>query len=50
MIAQENLWLKKLAEMNDEVTHEVRSYKMSLEPSSVPAPGITGSKGSFTGS
>ena len=27
--------------------HEAQSYKMSLEPSSFPAPGITGSKGSL---
>ena len=33
--------------MNDKVMHEDQSYKMSLEPSSFPAAGIKGSKGSL---
>ena len=33
--------------MNDKVMHEAQSYKMSLEPSSFPAAGITASKGSL---
>ena len=33
--------------MNDKVMQEAQSYNMSLEPSSIPAPGITGSKGSL---
>ena len=33
--------------MNDKVMHEAQSYKMSLEPSSISAAGITGSKGSL---
>ena len=45
--AQQDLWLKKITEMNDKVMHEAQSYKMSFEPSSFPAPGITGSKGSL---
>ena len=47
IIAQQDLWLKKVTEMNDKVMHEAQSYKMSLEPSSFPAAGITGSKGSL---
>ena len=47
IIAQQELWLKKVTEMNDKVMHEAQSYKMSLEPSSFPAAGITGSKGSL---
>ena len=46
IIAQQDLWLKKVTEMNDKVMHEAQSYKMSLEPSSFPAAGITRSKGS----
>ena len=30
--------------MNDKVMHEAQSYKMSLEPSSFPAAGITGAR------
>ena len=30
--------------MNDKVMHEAQSYKMSLEPSSFPAPGVTGAR------
>ena len=33
--------------MNDKVMHGAQSYKMSLERSSFPAPGVTGSKGSL---
>ena len=33
--------------MNDKVMHEAQSYKISLEPLSFPAAGITGSKGSL---
>ena len=33
--------------MNDKVMYEAQSYKMSLEPSSFSAAGITGSKGSL---
>ena len=29
-IAQQDLWLKKVTEMNDKVMHEAQSYKMSL--------------------
>ena len=47
IIAQEDLWLKKVTEMNDKIMHEAQSYKMSLEPLSFSAAGITGSKGSF---
>ena len=47
IIAQQDLWLKKVTEMNDKVIHEAQSYKMSLEPSSFPAARITGSKGSL---
>ena len=47
IIAQQDLWLKKVTEMNNKVMHEAQSYKMSLEPSSFPAAGITGSKGSL---
>ena len=47
VIAQQDLWLKKVTEMNDKVMHEAQSYKMSLEPSSFPAAGITGSKGFY---
>ena len=47
IIAQQDLWLKKVTEMNDKVMHEAQSYKMSLEPSSFSAAGITGSKGSL---
>ena len=47
IIAQQDLWLRKVTEMNDKVMHEAQSYKMSLEPSSFPAAGITGSKGSL---
>ena len=47
IIAQQDLWLKKVTEMNDKVMHEAHKYKMSLEPSSIPAAGITGSKGSL---
>ena len=46
-IAQQDLWLKKVTKMNDKVMHEAQSFKMSLEPSSFPAAGITGSKGSL---
>ena len=46
IIAQQDLWLKKVTEMNDKVMHEAQSYKMSLEPSPFSAAGITGSKGS----
>ena len=46
-IAQQDLWLMKVTEMNDKVMHEAQSYKMSLETSSFPAAGITGSKGSL---
>ena len=42
IIAQQDLWLKKVTEMNDKVMHEAQSYKMSLEPSSFPAAGLTG--------
>ena len=45
IIAQQDLWLMKVTEMNKKVMHEAQSYKMSLEPSSFPATGITGSKG-----
>ena len=31
IIAQQDLWLKKVTEMNDKVMHEAHSYKMSLE-------------------
>ena len=47
IIAQQDFWLEKVTEMNDEVIHEAQSYKMSLETSSFPAAGITGSKGSL---
>ena len=47
IIAQQDLWLKKVTEMNNKVMHEAQSYKMNLEPSSVPAASITGSKGSL---
>ena len=47
IIAQQDLKLKKVTEMNDKVMHEAQSYLMSLEPSSFPAAGITGSKGSL---
>ena len=47
IVAQLDLWLKKVTEMNDKVIHEAQSYKMSLEPSSFPAAGIAGSKGSL---
>ena len=47
MFAQQDLWLKKVTEMFDKVIHEAQSYKMSLEPSSFLAAGITGSKGSL---
>ena len=47
IIAHQGLWLKKVTEMNNKVMHEAQSYKMSLEPSSFPAAGITGSKGSL---
>ena len=47
IIAQQDLWLKKVTEKNDKVMHEAQSYKMSLEPSSFPAAGILGSKGSL---
>ena len=46
-IPQQDLWLKKVFEMNAKVMHEAQSYKMSLEYSSFPAPGITGSEGSL---
>ena len=46
IIAEQDLRLKKLTEMNSKVMHEAQNYKMSLEPTSFPAPGITGSKGS----
>ena len=44
--AQQNLW-QKLIEMNDKIMNEVQSYKMSLEPLSLPGPSITGIKGSL---
>ena len=47
LITQQYLWLKKVTEINDKVMREAQSYKMSLEPSSFPAPIITGSKGSL---
>ena len=47
IIAQQDLWLKKVTEMNNKVMHEAQSYKMSLVPSSFPAAGITGSRGSL---
>ena len=47
IIAQQDLWLKKVAEMNNKLMHEAQSWKMSLEPSSFSAAGITGSKGSL---
>ena len=45
IIAQQDLWLKKVTEMNDKLMHGAQSYKMSLEPSSFPAAGFAGSKG-----
>ena len=45
--AHQDLWLKKVTEMNNKVMHDAQSYKMSLEFSSFPADGITGSKGSL---
>ena len=39
--------LRKVTEMNDKVMHEAQSYKMGLESSSLPAPGLTWSKGSL---
>ena len=30
VIAQQDLWLKKVTEMNEKVKHEAHSYKMSL--------------------
>ena len=45
--AQQDLWLVKLIEMNDKIMNEVQSYKMSLEPLSLPGPSITGIKGSL---
>ena len=33
--------------MNNKVIHEAQNYKMSLKPSSFPAAGLTGSKGSL---
>ena len=47
IIAQQDLWLRKVTEMNDKVMHEAQIYKMSIEPSSFPAAGITGSKGTL---
>ena len=47
IIAQQDLWHKKVTEMNDKTMHEAQSYKMSLEASSFLAAGITGSKGSL---
>ena len=32
IITQQDLWLKKVTEMNNKVMHEAQSYKMSLEP------------------
>ena len=32
IIAQQDIWLKKITEMNDKVMNEAQSYKMSLEP------------------
>ena len=36
-IAQQDLWLKKVSEMNDKVMQEAQSYKMSLRHSQHPA-------------
>ena len=47
IIAQQDLWLMKVTEMNNKVMHEAQSYKISIEPSSFLAAGITGSKGSL---
>ena len=47
IIAQQDLWHKKVTEKNDKTMHEAQSYKMSLEASSFLAAGITGSKGSL---
>ena len=47
MITQQDLRLKKKTEMNNKVMHEAHNYKMSLEPSSFLAAGITGGKGSL---
>ena len=33
--------------MNNEVIHEAQSFKMRLEPSSLPTPGITGAGGLY---
>ena len=43
----QDLWLKKVTEMNDKVMYEAQSYKMSLETSSFSAAGIAGSKGTL---
>ena len=47
IIAQQDLWLKKVTKVNDKVLHETQSYKMSLEPSSVSAVSITANKESL---
>ena len=47
VMAQQDLWLVKIKKMNDKVMNEAQSYKKSLEPSSLPAPSITGIKGSL---
>ena len=46
-IAQQDLWLEKVTEINDKVMHEAQSYKMSLELLSFLAAGITRSKRSL---
>ena len=46
-IAQQELWLEKVTEINDKVMHEAQSYKMSLELSSFSAAGVTRSKRSL---
>ena len=47
IIAQQDLWLKKVTEMNNKVMHEAQIYKMILDPSLFSAAGVTGSNGSF---
>ena len=44
IIAQQDLWLKKVTEMNDKVMHEAQSYKMSLELRHFQQPALQGAR------
>ena len=44
IIAQQDLWLKKVNEMNDKVMHEAQSYKMSLESCHFQHPALQGAR------